>query len=352
MSNDSSTALAERTERIESPIYGAIVPIAAIQQNIVRIQTAKQEVMKKDLHYGTIPGTPKPTLYKAGAEIINLMFGVSVDPADKEEEDGVDDTGVRFYRAAVRMVFKSRLGGFLGASWGYASSLEEKYKWRRATGKREFEATPEARRRVKFKRGQNNSEYEEMQIRTEVDDIKNTVLQIAMKRAEVSGTRRVHALSDMFGQDLEDLPAEIRDSIIDGEVVGREDEKKPVQPGQRRSQQNDGNGKPAGEAAAEQQTNAPIGKVQSVEEKKSKDGTKTYYAVRLTTGFGCTTWSKTVADEARAHKEADHVVEMVTEQKDPKFPPTLRSIKVPETKTAETKPADTKAESREPGQEG
>src|SRR6185295_17391110 len=103
-------------------------------------------------------------------------------------------------------------------------------------------AMPEGRRRVKFGRGKGGTEYEEFQVRTEVDDIKNTVLQIAMKRAEVSGTKRVHALSDMFGQDLEDLPEEIRESIIDGEVVSRETDKPET--GQRRSQQQ--TGQPAG----------------------------------------------------------------------------------------------------------
>jgi hypothetical protein len=228
-----------RTERVDSPIYGEIMPIAAIQQNIARVQLLKQEVLREGVDFGVIPGTPKPSLYKPGAEIVNLMFGVSVDPDPLafREEEGVDDTGRPFYRVTVRQVFKTRTGLFLGASYGSASSLEEKYKWRRATGPKEFAATVEGWKRSKFKRGKNNTEYEEPQVRTEVDDIRNTILQMAMKRSEVSGTKRVHALSGMFGQDLEDLPAEIRDSIVDGEVVSREASAPPPPAAHRKSQQ-------------------------------------------------------------------------------------------------------------------
>jgi hypothetical protein len=336
-------------ERIESPIYGAIVPIAAIQQNIVRVQQAKQEVMREGLHFGTIPGTPKPSLYKPGAELINLMFGVTCDPepSSKEEHEGIDESGLRFYAVTIRMVLKTSAGRFFGASYGYASSLEEKYKWRKATGKKEFDATPEARRRVKFGRGKNNTEYEVLQVRTEVEDIKNTILQMAMKRAEVSGTKRSHALSDMFGQDLEDMPEEIRESVVEAEVVAR-DGTPTVQPGQRKSEQaaNGTATKPhataaAGTAAATAETKSPIGKVKAVEDKLTKDGKKTYYAIRLVTGFYCSSWSKGLADKLRAHEKAGDVVELVTEQPDPKFPPTLIEITLP-----------VAAAAREPGEEG
>jgi hypothetical protein len=342
----SDTALAERAAQIISPIYGEIVPIAAIQQNITRVQAAKAAVMKEHTHYGTIPGTPKPSLFKPGAEIINLMFGVSVDPTQKDDEEAVDEVGVRFYRCSIRMAFKTRLGIFLGASYGYASSLEEKYKWRRATGKREFDATPDGRRRTKFRKGNNGTEYEEQQVRTEVEDIKNTIVQMAMKRAEVSGTRRVHALSDMFGQDLEDMPAEIIESIVDGEVIENSD-RKPVQAAQRKSEQRQeataaaaakGNQPAAGPAAgpaaeSSSATGKPtgdspwIGKIKAVDEKEGPKGP--YWFVTLTAGAKCATWSSTIADQARKHLAAGDTVDLVTEAaKDPKYARRLQEIRI------------------------
>ena len=345
----SESALAERTERIDSPIYGEIMPVAAIQQNIARVQLLKKEVMREGVDFGIIPGTPKPSLYKPGAEITNLMFGVSVDPDPTaiREEEGLDELGVPFYQVTVRMVFRTRGQTFLGASYGSASSLEEKYKWRRATGPKEFEATPDGRKRVKFRRGKNGGEYEEPQIRTEVADIRNTIMQMAMKRAEVSGTKRVHALSGMFGQDLEDLPEEIRDSIVDGEVIARGSAEPTPQAGQRKSQQATNGGAVGAQTAAPAASasssaaptsgageKSPIGKIKAVEDKTTTTG-KTYYAVTLYTGFACTTWSESLAKEARAHKAGDHLVELVTEIRDPKFPPTLRSLKVVNPSTGE-----------------
>ncbi len=35
-----------------------------IRQRVNLVQEVMQGIMKKDTHYGTIPGTPKPTLYK------------------------------------------------------------------------------------------------------------------------------------------------------------------------------------------------------------------------------------------------------------------------------------------------
>ena len=324
-----STALAERTEMIQSPIYGEIVPIAAIQQTIARVQAAKASVMKKGLHYGVIPATNQDTLLKPGAELINLMFGVSVDPdpVALREDEGVDDVGLPYYRCTARMVLTTRrTKTFLGASYGYASSLEEKYKWRRASGKKEFDAAPDGRRRVKLRRGK-NGEYEELQVRTEVEDIRNTIVQMAMKRAEISGTKRVHALSDMFSQDLEDLPQEIRESVIDGEVV--ESDRKPVQAGQRKSEQAPASNSAAPTAGAAKSEPASdkkqIGKIRDLDEKQ---GTKSpYWFITLNTGFKCATWSSTLAQQARDHQAAGDVVDLVVEPaKDPKYAPGLKEI--------------------------
>jgi hypothetical protein len=330
-----SAALAERTEGMQSPIYGDIVPIAAIQQNIARIQAAKKSVMKDGLHYGRIPGTQKDTLFKPGAELINLMFGVSVDPdaLGIREDEGVDDVGLPYYRAHIRIVLKTRSGTFLGASFGSASSLEDKYKWRKATGPKEFAATAEGRRRIKFRKG-DNGEYEESQVRTEVEDIRNTVLQIAMKRAEISATRRTHALSDMFGQDLEDMPIELRDSIVDGEVVARD----PIKPGQRKSEQANGSnghgtGAPTGTGPAATSTPSAgkpnVGLIVRIESRTKGDKTAT--TVVLDTDFKAVTYKADLAEKAEALKREGRRVEIdFGAPSDPKYSPWLNGLKVVE----------------------
>src|SRR5574341_66474 len=46
-------------------------------EQVHKIQHIKGAVIKKDIHYGTIPGTQKPSLYKAGAEILAMTFRMS-----------------------------------------------------------------------------------------------------------------------------------------------------------------------------------------------------------------------------------------------------------------------------------
>ena len=51
----------------------AMTPAAVIKQ-VNMIQEIMRETMKVDEHYGIIPGTNKPSLYKAGAEKLSLTF--------------------------------------------------------------------------------------------------------------------------------------------------------------------------------------------------------------------------------------------------------------------------------------
>jgi hypothetical protein len=163
---------------------------------ILQIQ---QHLMTRDVHYGVIPGTDKPTLLKPGAEKLCAAFHIA--PKFEIEDLSFDD--VIRYRVTCRG-FHQATGVLLGEGSGECSSNEEKYKWRRANG-REFDDTSENRRRVKY--GYNKAareQFEIRQIRTESADLANTVLKMAQKRAHVAMTLIVLAASDVFTQDVED----------------------------------------------------------------------------------------------------------------------------------------------------
>src|ERR1700737_2136144 len=99
-----------------------------------------ESVMDQDLHYGVIPGTPKPTLYKPGAEMLLSNMGLNAEFSDAEEPI-VDVTGaahegepyIRYrrnctiyrqtgMRADERMV--------VARASGSCSSWEPKYRYR------------------------------------------------------------------------------------------------------------------------------------------------------------------------------------------------------------------------------
>lgn len=185
---------------------GGPLSASAIRDRVNLIQRVMQSVMKKGTHYDTIPGTDKPTLLKPGAEVLMTTFQISVDPEVLDLSVGDE------VRYRVRAVGRSVAGSVVGVGVGECSSHEEKYKWRKAVCNEEFDATPEERRRSKFARSRNDGHYQIKQVRTESADVANTVLKMAKKRALVDFTLTALAASDIFAQDLEDMPEELRET--------------------------------------------------------------------------------------------------------------------------------------------
>jgi hypothetical protein len=184
-----------------------------IRQRVNLVQEVMRSIMKSDTHYGVIPGTKKPSLYKPGAEVLCVTFRI----ADKYEIEDLTVDGMARYR--VRCVGVHQVTGIvLGEGMGECSSHEEKYKWRGAICAEEFEVTPENLRRLKFSKWQNKVEKKQ-QIRTESADQANTILKMACKRAKIAMTLNVTGASDIFTQDIEDLPEELRHDEDPGEPV-------------------------------------------------------------------------------------------------------------------------------------
>ncbi|MDD5366969.1 MAG: hypothetical protein PHR30_16655, partial [Gallionellaceae bacterium] len=113
-----------------------------------RIQEVMQTLMKPDVHYGTIPGTPKPTLYQPGAELLCSTFRIAPSP---QVEDLSTSNTVR-YRVTMRGILQTT-GEMLGEGVGECSSDEEKYRWRRPVCDEEWNETAEDRRREKWTKG-------------------------------------------------------------------------------------------------------------------------------------------------------------------------------------------------------
>jgi hypothetical protein len=174
-----------------------VATAADLKGHVARIQDVMHSVMIKNTHYGVIPGTgkdAKPTLLKPGAEVLCMAFHIA--PSFNVLDLG--DRECRRYR--VRCVGTHQgTARTLGEGVGECSSDEEKYKWRAARGRREYELADVDRRRIKF-----YGDKEVPQVRIEPADIANTVLKMASKRAHVAMVLNVLAASDMFTQDTED----------------------------------------------------------------------------------------------------------------------------------------------------
>ena len=188
--------------------YGARSLTAAdVRAHVNLMQDVMQEVMKDGTHYGTIPGTKSKSLYKAGAEKLMATFRLAAKP----EVEDLSENGEVAYRVTVNLLAAG--GSFVGAGIGECSSNEDKYAWRAAICDEEFDVTPENRRRIKFSRYQGRIEKKK-QVRTNPSDVANTILKMAKKRAQVDAVITATAASDIFTQDIEDLPDEVVAEIV------------------------------------------------------------------------------------------------------------------------------------------
>lgn len=194
------------------PTAQEYMPISAkeIQAQVQAIQQVMAAVMKEGVHYGKIPGCgDKDTLLKPGAEKLMATFRLAADP-QIQDLSTVDE--VR-YRVAVRMLTFD--GRFVGSGIGECSSSEEKYKWRKAVCNEEYDEAPEDRKREKWIKPWQKPAFKVKQVRTQPSDVANTVLKMAKKRGLVDGVLTATAASDIFAQDLEDMPEELRETATE-----------------------------------------------------------------------------------------------------------------------------------------
>lgn len=126
-----------------------------------------QKQMVKDVDYGIIPGTHKPSLYKSGAEKLKKIFQLGSRIVDKSVVNEKQPPFV-MYSYTVE-VFHIPTGKAISQCEGSANSDERKYK------------------------------------KVAISDLHNTLMKMAQKRADVGATISAVNASDLFTQDVEDL---------------------------------------------------------------------------------------------------------------------------------------------------
>jgi hypothetical protein len=174
-----------------------IQQVAATMQNIAKFQTVIQKTLKQNHDFGIIPGTPKPTLLKPGAEKILMLLGIT---SEYDILEKVEDYEKEIFAYTVKCTL---LKGNLKVTEGIGScnSKEDKYRYRWVY---EDDLPPGADKESLKKKTYGNT----VKYKVENDDIcsqANTILKMAKKRAQIDATLTVAALSEIFTQDLEDM---------------------------------------------------------------------------------------------------------------------------------------------------
>jgi hypothetical protein len=189
----------EKKDLMAVPVGGDIAPpmlsVGQIKQRMQQLHDLLKFAMRKEQHYGVIPGTNKPSLWKAGAEKIATMFGLRIEIAVLEERITEDEV---FYRC--RATARNGSGDIIGTAEGVCSTSEKKYRWREPVHPKEYAAYPDHRKRVTYSR----SGAEIKQVRQEPGDLINTLCQMAGKRAFVQVIRTATGATDIFAADPSD----------------------------------------------------------------------------------------------------------------------------------------------------
>jgi hypothetical protein len=223
------------------------------------IQDVMRRAMQEGEHYGIIPGTSgKPTLFKAGAEKLNLTFRMAPDLTVEVVDLG---RGHREYQVKCDL-YSIATGKKLGSGVGSASTMESKWRFRTAASA-EFTGKPVPKEywdirktdpgralellggkgHIAKKHEAGHWEIAKVGEKVEIDnpaDYYNTCLKMAKKRALVDAILTVTAASDIFTQDIEDMVPEgvpfqtpeepLAIAAPEPETAGAADEKPPVPP--------------------------------------------------------------------------------------------------------------------------
>jgi hypothetical protein len=190
---------------------------AGVLKQVQIIQEVMHQVMKVDEHYGTIPGTKKPSLYKPGAEKLSLTFRLRPE-YDIRRSDLPG--GHREYEV-VCTLYHIPTGQSVGQGVGSATTMEGKYRFRPGPVELTNKPVPQEywnTRNVDLLGGKgfvpkkDDSGKWMIAIKGEMvehdnpADYYNTVLKMAKKRAHVDAILTATAASDIFTQDVEDMP--------------------------------------------------------------------------------------------------------------------------------------------------
>jgi len=173
-----------------------------VRKQVNLIQEVMEAVMKKDEHYGIIPGCKKPSLFKPGAEKLCMTFRLS---PDYEELSGTrEEDNFISYKIKCSLIYIPT-GEMVGHGLGACNSKEKKYKERSVYPNR---ATAEEKSigREEEKKSQSGN-YKVIMVPVDPWEIQNTLYKMACKRALIAAVLNATAASDCFSQDIEDLPA-------------------------------------------------------------------------------------------------------------------------------------------------
>lgn len=194
--------------------------VSGLLGQVALIQNVMKEIMHEDEHYGKIPGTDKPTLLKPGAEKLCLTFRLNPTYEIIEKVREKDFIAYTVKCNLTHIISQTPVASGIGS----CNSRETKYRYRMVPSDKKPSKEEAAMLKAKgLGRWKKLDDKWTWMDRIENDnpwDLDNTLVKMACKRALVAATLNATAASDIFTQDVEDMPPE----IVGGEIHSRKEE--------------------------------------------------------------------------------------------------------------------------------
>lgn len=185
----------------------------------------KKEICKSGIDFGIIPGTKKPTLFKAGAE--KLLKAFRLFPTIEETQRTVDlETG--FVDFEYKVIIRNNENFCVGEGIGSCNSFEDKYlytAWKPQKNKptaieqKQLQDQGLGRFRKDYNSGQWVWNLRSKKPVTDLIALKNTIQKMAKKRAFVDATLMATGGGEFFTQDIEDMTIAPDSETLTSELV-------------------------------------------------------------------------------------------------------------------------------------
>lgn len=193
-----------------------------IKATLALVQEFFRDAMVEGVDYGVIPGTPKPSLLKPGAEKLCELYGYGISLAEKQI---TSDRETGFCEAVITVALRRRTGELVAEGVGECNTMEGRYRWRTTErlcpdcgkpaiikGREEYGGgwiCYEKKGGCRAKFADNDERLTGQTVeRVENEDpwgMWNTILKMAKKRALVDAALSATRSSGLFTQDVEDL---------------------------------------------------------------------------------------------------------------------------------------------------
>jgi hypothetical protein len=219
-----------------------------VKKQVQAIEACVKTVMVANQHYGKIPGCgDKPTLLKPGAELLAKLFQIR--PEFKRERIDLGNGHIQILSSCI--MYSRITGSPVGEGAGNCSTMESKYRWRKAQRSCPSCGVEGSISRSKFppKNDKNAQpgwycrdcktqfDYDSAEIRNQktervenpdIADQYNTVQKIADKRAYIAAVITTTGASDYVTQDLEDFADNFKAVETTAEVISTEPTPQPA----------------------------------------------------------------------------------------------------------------------------